>query len=184
MKRLALLAIALVAVTAVAACSNSQADHKTADASFAQGMVLQDHQAVVIADLAAAHAGAPQIKDLATRIKAAREPEIVKLSGWLKTWHERIPADAADVKAVTNPLPGGLRVLRADELTTLASLSGKGFDQNFLGRMIDIDQGAIGLAQQDLDNGRYGAAKDLARSIKKDRRSEVDEMVALLKTVI
>jgi uncharacterized protein (DUF305 family) len=184
-KRLAVVAAALLALTTVAgACGTAQTDHKTADVSFGQGMVLQDRQAVAIADMAANQAESPKVKDLAVRIKAAREPEIVKVSAWLKTWGARIPASAADTGTVTNPLPGGLRVLSAAELDTLSKATGKPFDQNFLGRMIDIDEGAIGLAQKDLDNGRYGPAKDLARSTIKDRRSEVDELVALLRGLI
>ncbi len=184
MKRLTLLAITLLAATAAAGGCSSPSGHKTTDVDFAQGMVLQDRQAIALADLALQQAAAPQVKELATRVKATREPEIVDMSGWLKTWGEKIPADATDVAAVTNRQPGGIALLTADDLKQLSTVSGRGFDQNFLGRLINNDQGSVELAQKELDNGRYGPAKTLAASIKKDRRSDSDDQLKLLKTVI
>ncbi|MGP3933876.1 DUF305 domain-containing protein [Nonomuraea sp. KM88] len=53
---------------------------------FAQMMIPHHEQAVEMADLAPARAADPEIKELAVKIKAAQDPEIRTMKGWLTGW--------------------------------------------------------------------------------------------------
>ncbi|HEY0620878.1 MAG TPA: DUF305 domain-containing protein, partial [Kribbella sp.] len=48
-------------------------------------------QAVQMGDMAIRKATAPAVKQLATAIKAAQDPEIKLMSGWLTTWGKPVP---------------------------------------------------------------------------------------------
>lgn len=102
MRRIALVLIAVLASGALAACgndaSNNQAEsspgtrqHNAADVTFAQQMILHHRQAIEMADVAAKRASTPQVKALATRVKAAQDPEITTMTEWLRSWGEDLP---------------------------------------------------------------------------------------------
>jgi uncharacterized protein (DUF305 family) len=62
-----------------------------ADIAFASQMIPHHQQAVQMADMAIRKATAPAVKQLATAIKAAQDPEIKLMSGWLTTWDKPVP---------------------------------------------------------------------------------------------
>src|SRR5882757_10109618 len=65
--------------------------HNQADVTFATDMVPHHAQAVSMSKLAAQQASSPQVKDLATRIEAAQQPEIDQMSGFLRAWNAPVP---------------------------------------------------------------------------------------------
>lgn len=73
-------------------------DHNDADIDFATEMVQHHRQAVDMADLAADRASSQEVKDLATKIKGAQDPEIRTMSGWLTSWGEEVPADMSGME--------------------------------------------------------------------------------------
>ena len=106
MKRIGVLLAALLAAATVAACgsntsstsststmssaaaSSPATSHNAADVMFTQTMIPHHEQAIVMAELAAARAGSPTVKQLATRIRTAQAPEIAQMTGWLGQWGE------------------------------------------------------------------------------------------------
>jgi uncharacterized protein (DUF305 family) len=97
MKRLFASFAAVAATLALFGCSGSArasgtstggSDHNAADVTFAQCMIAHHRQAIEMADLAAARASSPQVKQLAVRIKKAQRSEIAAMTGWLDSWHE------------------------------------------------------------------------------------------------
>jgi len=66
--------------------SADQAEHNDQDIAFAQGMIPHHQQAIDMADMAAEKASNAQVKDLASRIQAAQDPEIQQLTDMLEMW--------------------------------------------------------------------------------------------------
>jgi uncharacterized protein (DUF305 family) len=66
------------------------------------------------------------------------------------------------------------------EMMDLEAASGSAFDQMFLEMMIAHHEGAIEMAQQELADGEYKAAKDLAQQIIAAQTAEIAQMNALL----
>ena len=69
------------------------------DVEFTTMMIPHHEQAVVMSDMALARADvSPEVRKLATEIKAAQGPEIEKMTGWLSAWGEPAPThDATDM---------------------------------------------------------------------------------------
>src|SRR5512141_1778545 len=100
-KTLKLVAVVAAAMFTLAACgaktdtgsstTSTSSKHNDADVSFAQDMIPHHAQAVVMAELAQTRASDPKVKALAVDIETAQGPEIEQMSGWLKTWGEKVP---------------------------------------------------------------------------------------------
>ena len=63
--------------------SAGKAEHNEQDMAFVQGMIPHHQQAVEMATMATKRATDPKVKDLATRIEGAQDPEIKQMSGML-----------------------------------------------------------------------------------------------------
>lgn len=180
MKRLlAIGSILFVALAAVAACGGAK-EHNAQDVSFAKDMVPHHEQAVVMSDLALAQAGSQQVKDLATRIKAAQGPEISTMRGWLSSWDEKID-DMGSMDMST--MPGMEGMLNDGEIQALRGASGPQFDRLFLEGMTAHHKGAVEMAKAEIDKGKFPAALDLARQITSSQEKEIAEMADLLRSV-
>src|SRR4051812_29908265 len=68
------------------------AGHNSHDVMFAQMMIPHHQQAITMAEQAATKASSPEVKKLATQIENAQQPEIDKMTGWLKTWGAAMPS--------------------------------------------------------------------------------------------
>lgn len=148
------------------------ADFNDADVEFAQGMIPHHEQAVEMADLADGRAESAEVIDLAERIKAAQDPEIEQMRGWLEDWGQEMP-EAMDHEGM-----GGM--MSEDDMTALESASGAEFDEMFLTMMIEHHEGAIEMAQTELDDGQNAEAKELAQTIIDAQQAEIEEMQGIL----
>lgn len=72
--------------------SSAAGAHNNAEVAFATDMIPHHAQAVAMADLAITHGTDARLKELATKIKAAQQPEIKTMSGWMTSWGMSIPA--------------------------------------------------------------------------------------------
>jgi uncharacterized protein (DUF305 family) len=165
----------------LAACGGSSKAYNDADVQFAQGMIPHHEQAVEMADLALAAADSSDVKNLATRIKAAQDPEIQQMTGWLNDWDK--PLAAADGMGDMGHGSGGdssMGLMTAVEMAELQATTGAAFDATFLEMMIRHHQGAIDMATQEQSNGKFADAKHVADSIVTAQQAEMDEMKALL----
>ncbi len=143
--------------------SNAQA-FNDADVMFAQGMIPHHQQAVEMADLAATGATDPEVKQLAAQIKAAQDPEIKTMTGWLQSWGK------------PTAMPGGHSMpgMMADaDMTKLKAARGKDFDRMFAQMMITHHNGAIQMARDEQSNGKNADAKALAKNIADSQQAEV-----------
>ncbi len=90
-----LLAIGLGLAWLSVSCGGSQdqpvrgqlsAEHNEADVAFAQGMIAHHRQAIEMSEMALSKQASPEVKNLASRIMSAQEPEIDKMTAWLEAW--------------------------------------------------------------------------------------------------
>ena len=155
-------------------------DFNDNDVSFAQGMIPHHQQAVEMASEALTNASDAQVKDLATRIKAAQGPEIAQMTSWLTTWGKPAKADAA-MGSMGHDSSASDGMMTDAEMTSLGKLTGAAFDKAFLNMMIRHHQGAVAMATTEQTNGKNQNAKDLAARIIKAQNIEITEMTATAK---
>jgi uncharacterized protein (DUF305 family) len=189
-RSLAIVALsAVVAAAVLAGCGTAKSgDRKTfneADVAFASGMIPHHQQAVVMADWAVERASDPKVKALAERITAAQGPEITTMTGWLKAWDQPVP-DAYDPDSghgshsMEGMDMGSDGMMSADDMKKLDKAQGAAFDREFLTQMIEHHEGAIEMAEDEVDTGRDPSALKLARQIEKSQTAEIAEMKGLL----
>jgi uncharacterized protein (DUF305 family) len=155
--------------------------HNQADVDFATAMIPHHGQAVTMADLALSKATNSQVKQLATSIKKAQNPEIVAMSGWLADWKQPVP----DPTSTAGSMPGmnmgsGQGMMSAEDMTKLDNASGAAFDKLWLQMMISHHQGAVDMAKTEQAKGQNPDAKKLAGSIITSQTSEIITMKTLL----
>jgi len=157
-----------------------------ADVVFAQHMIPHHQQAVAMAALAGTRASDPEIKTLATQIETAQDPEITMMTGWLRAWGKPLPdastgdmdMDMGDGAGMGNgSVPG---MMSAADMTKLAAVSGKEFDKQFLLMMIEHHQGAITMAQDEVNAGNSPDAVALANKIVTAQQAEIVTMKKIL----
>ncbi len=161
----------------------SQGQHNAADVAFAKGMIPHHRQAVEMADLAPDRARSAEVKKLAAEIKKAQAPEIEKLSGWLTSWGETVPAEGA----MDHSMHGGVDgtgsmdgMMSAEEMTAIEDASGRAFDTAFMEMMIKHHEGAVEMAKTEQSDGAHTPARKMAADIIASQSAEIEQMRKLL----
>jgi uncharacterized protein (DUF305 family) len=153
-----------------------------ADVAFAQMMIPHHRQAVDMATLADTRATDPQVKQLAAQIKAAQQPEIETMTGWLTRWGKPTTAPSGmpgmDMGGAGHgSVPG---MMSDADMGRLTAASGKDFDRQFCTMMIAHHQGAIQMAKQEQTAGGNADANALAARIATGQQAEIDTMNKIL----
>lgn len=149
-----------------------------ADVTFAQMMIVHHRQAVEMAALADGRADNAKVKDLAGTIKAAQDPEIATMTGWLTAWGKPTAApDGGEHGAGHADMPG---MMSDADMTNLKAVTGAAFDKQFLTMMIAHHQGAVTMSKEQLQKGSNPDAKTLAQKIIADQENEIAQMNTLL----
>lgn len=166
--------------TTVAATGEAGA-HNDADVTFAQEMIPHHAQALVMADMAIDASSNEQLVALAERVKAAQQPEIDQMTGWLEAWGEPAEADP-DGHAMGGPsadaMGGGM--MSDDEMGQMRAMTGTAFDQMWLTMMVRHHEGAIEMAEEHQAEGQNAAALALGHEIITAQRAEIEEMRTML----
>jgi uncharacterized protein (DUF305 family) len=165
-RRSVLMSAALLSAILLAAGCGAQGSFNDADVTFAQMMIPHHQQAVEMAGLADTRATDPQVKQLAVQIKAAQDPEIKTLTGWLRTWGK--PTTMAGGQSMA--MPG---MMADGDMTKLKAASGKDFDRMFAQMMIAHHNGAIQMAADEQAGGKNADTKALAKNIATSQQAEV-----------
>ena len=165
----------------------ASAMHNQADVDWATGMVPHHGQAVAMAELALTKATNPTVKQLATEIKAAQDPEIKTMSGFLQGWGQPVPATAGghDMGAVGSTAGGSnmAGMMTDQQMSQLGSASGAGFDRMWVQMMLEHHRGAVAESKTQLSGGSSTEAKQLAQTIIDGQTKEITTMTALLATL-
>ncbi|TFB54175.1 DUF305 domain-containing protein [Cryobacterium tagatosivorans] len=147
-----------------------------ADVTFAQMMIPHHEQAVEMSEDILAKDGVDQrVVDLATQIKAAQDPEIKQLKTWLTSW-------GAD-EGMSGMDHGTTGMMSDDDMMALRDASGAEADKLFLEQMTLHHEGAIAMAQTELDAGENADAKAMAQAIVTSQTAEIQVMKDLLATL-
>ena len=151
------------------------ADFNDADVMFAQMMIPHHQQAVEMADMILTKDGIGQgVLTLAEDIKAAQQPEIEQLQGWLDEWGaDSVPGSMAG-------MDHGDGMMSDEDMQTLEAATGADASRLFLEQMTMHHEGAITMAQDEVDNGQNPDAIELARTIVDTQTAEIATMQELL----
>ena len=160
---------------APSASAGSSDTARRGDVLFAQSMIPHHQQAVEMADLALKNASSAQVKQLATQIKAAQDPEIATMKGWLASW------GAPEDMGMDHSGMGGMAgMMSDDDMKKLAASKGTDFDSMWLQMMIAHHQGALTMANDVLTTTQDPAVKTLAQAVVTGQTKEIDTMKGLL----
>ena len=180
MRTTKLLAIAAAILLFATACRMPSQDktseaspHNEADVAFAEMMIPHHEQAVEMSRLADTRAESQDVKDLATAIEAAQDPEIQVMQGWLKSWGE----DGMSHEMSHDEMPG---MVDDKTMGELGKATGAEFDRLFLTSMIAHHEGAIAMAESEKSDGVHKGSLRLADAIIKTQTAEIKQMKALL----
>jgi uncharacterized protein (DUF305 family) len=172
----AVLAAAVLLIAAACGSSDETVEpasprHNAADVSFAQMMIPHHEQAIEMSRLAPSRASSQDVKDLATAIEGAQDPEIKAMKAWLKAWGE-------DESGHMGHDMAGMM----DDKTMVDLEKGKGaaFDRQFLTAMIAHHKGAIAMATSEKSDGVNPKALKLANAIIRTQTAEIQKMQAML----
>ena len=170
--------------------TDTQAAHNHADAMFAHMMIPHHQQAIEMSDMLFGKQGIdPEITAMAEQIKKAQGPEIEQMQTWLQEWGTP-PMPTPDGMPGHNmpghdmgQMPGmadGDGMMSQADMTALQNAQGDEAGRLFLTQMIAHHEGAITMAQQEIDTGQYPATVELARSIVTSQQAEIATMKGML----
>ncbi|MEU5941066.1 DUF305 domain-containing protein [Micromonospora sp. NPDC047548] len=164
------------------AAASANGTFNDADVMFAQMMIPHHQQAVEMADLAPTRASDPELKGLAAKIKAAQDPEITTMKGWLAAWSRPTSLPSDHSMPGMSPLPGHSMpgMMSEQDMADLAAAKGTEFDKKFAQMMIGHHSGAIEMAKTEQSNGSNVDAKALAAKIAADQAAEVETLQKIL----
>ncbi|AQA06363.1 hypothetical protein BVC93_12950 [Mycobacterium sp. MS1601] len=145
--------------------------HNNADIWFVRQMIPHQQQEVEISDILMGKPDVePRVTDLAIRNKTARSSAIQQMRSWLDQWAiSQTPADGS--------APGRLT---ERELTALRQTRGTDAGRLFLSQLIVLHEGAISLAQNEIEEGQYPPAVAMARMITSTHQQDLDSMRDML----
>ena len=148
-------------------------DHNQADVTFAMSMVPHHQQAIEMSDTLLAKQGIDaRVTELAQKIKAAQQPEIDTMNGWLDTWGQKSDMGGMDM--------GGDGTMSQQDMDALRNASGADASKLFLTQMIQHHQGAITMATSETEQGTATDAVALAKKIAAAQSAEIATMKQLL----
>lgn len=181
-------AVAVAAAVFLASCGGTDDESTTAtpesseqaavefndaDVSFAQMMIPHHEQAVEMSELAKTRAG-EDVRALAAEIEAAQGPEIEQMTGLLESWGEE-PMDGMDHDGMDG-------MMSEDQMADLEQAEGDAFDTMFLEMMVEHHEGAITMAETEIEQGTDPEARELAQEIVDAQRTEIEQMNDMLGT--
>lgn len=156
-----------------------------ADVSFAQGMIPHHRQAVEMAEMVQGRTDTPEVLQLAEEIAAAQGPEIQTMTAFLEAWGAEVPEEGMDMGSEMEGMDhGGMEgmagMMSAEDMAAMESATGETFDRMFLEGMVVHHEGAVQMAQEELEAGENPSALALAQEIVDAQESEISRMQDLL----
>ena len=169
-----------------------------ADVTFAQLMISHHEQAVQMADMALQQSTSAEVTDLATQIKAAQDPEIGQMRGWLQQWgapeqmdgmdgmdhgamgHGDTDSGSGDSGSGDSGGQSAGGMMSDADMGALGGASGADFDRMWLTMMIAHHEGAIKMAEQVKAESTNPDVIALADAVVAGQKQEIDTMQQLL----
>lgn len=201
-RTIAALVLAVAAASTLVACGDQTTDGTAreaastatgfddADVAFAQQMIPHHEQAVLMSRMARSHASSPDVRTLAAGIESAQGPEIDTMSDWLEEWGEDVPDGSMGHMmgrgdhgmSGMDGMSGMPGMMSRRQLDSLDRADGDSWDRMFLRMMIAHHEGAIEMANIELDDGENPEALALAQRIVEAQQAEIDQMRSMLRS--
>jgi uncharacterized protein (DUF305 family) len=162
---------------AASASPTAEAVFNDADVTFAQMMIPHHEQAIEMSDSLLEKDGVDeQVRELAEQIKDAQQPEIDQMKDWLDQWgaDESMGEMGHDMGAM------GDGMMSEEDMGRLDDATGAEASALFLEQMVMHHEGAIEMAEVEVENGENPDAVALAEQIIEDQTNEIAEMQDLL----
>ena len=161
--------LALIPIVFLMGCSSTEAgsEFSSADINFAEMMIPHHEQALLMSEIALSNSESEEIRELATEIREAQDPEIEQMKSW---------PDVNPTLHAGHVMDG---MLTESELNQLRRTTGPEFDRLFLVGMIKHHQGAIDMAKPVVDSKNV-EVQQLAREIITAQEREISLMRELL----
>ena len=162
--------------------SGASSDANAADRMFVMMMIPHHEQAIEMSDIILSKDDVPaDVTSLAEEIKAAQGPEIAQLTDWLEQWGEPTQPEGMDMDMGGDHDMAQMEGMLSDEeLQQLSDAPGPEAAELFLNQMIAHHEGAVAMAEDQVENGTYPPAVDLAQTIIDTQQQEIDTMRQLL----
>lgn len=149
------------------------ADFNGADQMFATMMIPHHQQAVEMSDMVLSKSDVdPRVMELAQQIKDAQQPEIDTMQGWLEDWGVSVDMGEMDM--------GEDGMMSEEDMSLLESATGAEASRLFLEQMILHHEGAIEMAESELEDGKNADALALAQAVVDTQSAEITLMQDLL----
>ena len=183
--------------SATTSVAEEAAAHNDADVMFAQMMIPHHSQAIEMSDMLLAKEDIPaDVTALAEQIKAAQGPEIAQLESWLEQWGEptempetgNYDMPGMDMDEGMDGMEGmeGMQMegmMSEEDMQALSDAQGTDAARLFLEQMIAHHEGAIDMAQTEIEDGQFPDAVEMARTIVDTQQQEIETMRELLSTL-
>ena len=205
--RTALAAVAGLALTfGLTACGGDDADPSSddvrtasdgsefnqADVDFATRMIPHHAQAVQMVVMAQGRELDPEVASLMEDIRDAQVPEIETMSDWLVTWGEPVPetsldhanaghdgdghgGDEMDMSEMDD-MPG---MMDDEQMDGLDRTQGSAFQEMWIEMMTEHHEGAIEMAEAEVEDGHNPEAIAMAEQIIESQTAEIETMQGL-----
>lgn len=146
------------------------------DQMFVEMMIPHHEQAIEMSDLILGKDGVdPRVLDLAQQIKDAQGPEIEQMNGWLEDWG--IPTMSGDAM---DGMDHGDGMMSERDMAELEAATGNDAARLFLEQMIVHHEGAITMAESEVEDGQNPDVIALAEQIIDNQTAEIATMKQLL----
>lgn len=155
------------------ATATTAAEASETDIMFVTMMIPHHEQAIEMSDTLLAKTGVDdRVTALAEQIKTAQGPEIETMKGWLSDWGVSMSEGMSGMDH------GGM--MSESDMQELADAEGADAARLYLEQMIEHHEGAVDMAQDEIDDGQDSEVVDLARAIVESQTAEIRTMKDLL----
>lgn len=153
--------------------SGTDAEFNDTDVEFNQMMIAHHQQALDMAALIDGRTDNPDILQLGTTIEETQAPEMEAMQARLDEWGVSDDHGHGGHEEMDG-------MLDEEQMTALSDASGTDFDRLFLEGMIEHHEGAIEMAQDELDNGVDDQSRQIAEDVITAQEAEITEMNEML----
>ena len=159
--------------------ADASAEFNQADVMFARMMYPHHAQAIEMAALVQGRTDNADVVALASAIEAAQQPEMDRMAAWLTEWGQPAPSsDTGEMSGMDHS--SGMGMMTQQDMDALSAATGGEFDSQWLTMMIEHHEGAIEMANVEIEDGTFPQAQEMARTIVASQQQEIDTMRTLL----
>lgn len=169
--------------SATGSAEQVSSEHNDADVTFAQMMIPHHQQAVVMSEMLLAKEDiSTDVADFTQGVIDAQGPEIERMNAMLEAWGEE-PMDTGnmDMEDMDDSDHGEMSgMMSQEDLTALEEAQGAEAARLYLDQMITHHEGAVKMAQNQVDDGQNPQAVLLAEQVIDAQKSEITEMEQMI----